>query len=94
MAVALLVIHLLAVASQTCSTPVKEDYQWLCFHCELILCLNIDTDSCNRFAIGTQGVGPSWSGYAQINLDGIRGLGGWQWALWITVSYYRKHMHL
>ncbi|TIA75137.1 hypothetical protein E3P91_00646 [Wallemia ichthyophaga] len=36
------------------------------------------------FAIGTQGVGPSWSGYAQINLDGIRGLGGWQWALWIT----------
>ncbi|TIA90063.1 hypothetical protein E3P99_01790 [Wallemia hederae] len=36
------------------------------------------------FAIGTQGVGPSWSGYAQINLDGVRGYGGWQWALWIT----------
>lgn len=36
------------------------------------------------FAIGTQGVGPSWSGYTQMNLDGVGGFGGWQWALWIT----------
>ncbi|TIC30259.1 MFS general substrate transporter [Wallemia mellicola] len=29
------------------------------------------------FAIGTQGVGPSWSGYTQMNLDGVGGFGGW-----------------
>lgn len=51
-----------------------------------------DTDALDRFAIGTQGVGPSWSGYAQIQLDGVGGFGGWQWALWITVSNFsRRH---